>query len=71
MILQKLHDCPEMFSANQIAVFFDYQCLWKKSVDLLDFLYGDNHQGELTSETTFFGWVWPVVPLVQSDCRIF
>ena len=28
---------PRMLSANQIAVFFDDQSLWKGSIDLLDF----------------------------------
>ena len=60
-----------MLSTNQITVFFDRQYLWKESIDILYFLHGNNHQGNLASETTTFGWVWPVVPLIQSDCRFF
>ena len=61
---------PRVLSANQIAVFFDHQCLLKESIDLLDFLHGDNYQENVAFETTSFGWVWLVVPLIQSDCRI-
>ena len=58
-----------MPSANQIAVLFDLQYLWKESIDILDFLYGDN-QRKVVPETTTFSWVWSVVPLIQSYCRI-
>ena len=34
---------PKMLSANQIAVFFDHQYLWKKLIGFLDFLPEDNH----------------------------
>ena len=30
-----------------------------------------SQQGKVASETTFFGWMWGVAPLVHSDCRIF
>ena len=59
-----------MFSTNQTAVFSDYQYIWKESIHTFDFFHGDNHQGKVWSETTTFGWVQPVVLLVQSDCRI-
>ena len=39
-------------------------------MDTLDFLLGNNHQCKEGSETITFGWVWPVVPLVQTDRRI-
>ena len=61
---------PKMLSANQVAVFFDHQYLWKESIDPTDFLHGNNHQRKISSETITFGWVWPFVFLVQSDCRI-
>ena len=32
---------PKMLSTNQIAVFFDFQCLWKERISLLDFFHGD------------------------------
>ena len=38
---------PSMLSVNQIAVFFDHQYVWKGSIDLLDFLHGDNHGGSI------------------------
>ena len=41
-----------------------HQYLWKKSIDIFDLLHGDNHQEKVGSETTPFGWVWPVVHLV-------
>ena len=37
---------------------------------MLDFLHGDDYQEMVASEATTFGWMWPVVPLVQSDCYI-
>ena len=54
-----------MLSTNQIAILFDHQYLWNEPTDNVDFLYGDNHEGKVASETTTFGWVSPVV-LVQS-----
>ena len=62
---------PKMLSIKQIAWFSDCQYLWKESTDLMYFLHEDYHQRKVTSETTTFGWVWPVVLLLQSDCRIF
>ena len=56
--------------SNQIARFFDCQYMWKESTAILAFLHGDILQGTVASETTFFGWVRLVVPLVQSDCMI-
>ena len=50
--------------SNQIAVFFDQQYRWKEAINILDFLHGDIHEGKAASETTTFGWAWPVKPLV-------
>ena len=44
----------KILSANQITVFFDHQYLWKESIDILDFLRGNNHQGKIGSEATSF-----------------
>ena len=52
-------------SSNQTTRFFDHQYLWKESIDLLDHLVKDNHQLKVVYETTSFGWMWPVVPLIQ------
>ena len=59
-----------MLLTNQMAVFFDHQYLWKESISRLDFLHGDNHQRKVASESYPFGWVWPVLLLIQSDCII-
>ena len=59
-----------MFSASQIALSFDHQYLRKELSNLLGFLNEDNHQRDVASQTTSFGWVQPVVPLVQPDCWI-
>ena len=60
-----------MLSASQIAVFFDHQYLCKESLNLLDFLHGDNDDGDkVASDTITFFCMWPVVPAVQSDYRI-
>ena len=56
-------------SSNQITGFFYHQYIGKVSINLFDFLYGDN-QGKVASETITFGWLKPAVPLVKSDCRI-
>ena len=45
-----------MLSTIQIAVFFVHQHLRKESINTLDFVHGDNHQGKLASETATFGW---------------
>ena len=39
-------------------------------IGILDFLHGDNYQGAVTLENTTFGWVWLIVPLVQSSWSI-
>ena len=44
-----------MLLPNQIAGFFNHQCLWKESISNSEFLHGGNHQGNLASETTTFG----------------
>ena len=66
---QTLQLWPKMYSPNQIAVVFYHQYLWKESSDLLDFLHGDIKRN-IASEFSTFGWLWPVVPVIQSDCRI-
>ena len=58
-----------MLPANQVTVSFVHQYLWKESINLLDCLHVDK-QRKAASETTTFDWVWSVVHLVQSDCRI-
>ena len=40
--------------SNHIARFLDYQCFWKGSIDILDFLHGVNHQEKVPSETASF-----------------
>ena len=39
MILLKLHSAKP--TANQIAVLFDHQYVWKELIDILGFLHGD------------------------------
>ena len=40
--------------SNQIAGFFYHQYHWQELIDIIEFLHGDNHQGNLLSETTTF-----------------
>ena len=62
-----LYDSAKILSLAKIC----HQYLWKESVDLRrGFLHGDNHQRKVACEATSSGWVWPVEPLIQSDCRI-
>ena len=64
--------CTKFFlCSNKIARLFYHQTIWKKSIGILVFLHRESLQGTLISETTTFGWVWPGVPLVQLNCRIF
>ena len=50
-----------MLAANQVAVFFDHQYIWKELINVLAFfLYQDNHQKKLISRTTTCIRVWPV-----------
>ena len=51
---------PKIISTNQIAVFFGHQYLWKKSIDLLHFLHGDNPQEKVAFEDSTFGLLWPL-----------
>ena len=44
MPVKNLQLWPKMLSASQIAAFFNYQYIWKRSDDCLDFLLGDNHK---------------------------
>ena len=34
-------------SSSQILDFFDYKYLWRESIDILEFLLRDNHQGKV------------------------
>ena len=62
----------KMLSTSQIAILCDHQSLRKESIDNLDFLYGDNHEMRVAFEaTTTFGWVFLVLPLVQSYVWFF
>ena len=33
-------------------------------------MHGVSNQGKVAPETITFGWMWPVEPLVKSDCKI-
>ena len=37
---------------------FDRQYLWKESNDILDYLHGESHYKNLTTDTITCGWVW-------------
>ena len=61
---------PGMHLIKLDPEFFQYQYLCKESVDILDFLKGDNYQEKVASDPAAFGWMWSRVPPVQSDWRI-
>ena len=44
-------------SSNQIAGFLVQQYLWKKLIDILDFLCEDIHEEKVACEITIFSWV--------------
>ena len=50
--------------------FFYHQYTWKKSSGILVLMLEVSHQRGITPETITFGWMWLVVPLVESDCTI-
>ena len=51
--LPPLFGCDQLnLSSNQTAGFYDNQYLGKKSSNLLDFLYADNHQEKVAFKTT-------------------
>ena len=54
VILQKAHvlkkSVSKMLSANQIAVFFDHQYLWKELSDILVIFHGVRPQAKAASE---------------------
>ena len=47
-----------MFSANQIAGFFNYTYLQNKSIKQPDFLHVDTNLHKLKVYQEIFGWVW-------------
>ena len=44
--------------------------MWKEPIDFFNFLHRNNNQGKIAFKATSLGWVWPGVPLSQSDSRI-
>ena len=50
-----------------LAVFYKHQHPGKESINILDYLLKDNHQGKVASEITIFGWVWLGVLLAYYD----
>ena len=55
------------FLSNQITLFLDH--LGKINL-YIRFLGKVNHQGNLATGATSFGWLWLLVSLIQTDCRI-
>ena len=53
-----------MLLFNQVAVFFDHQYIWNKSIEqsVLDFLHRDSQVKKITCGSTTVGWLWPSAP---------
>ena len=49
----------KMFSANQIAGFFNQPYLQNKSMKQPDFLHVDTNLHKLKVDQKIFGWAWP------------
>ena len=49
----------KMFSANQIAGFFNQLYLQNKSMKQPDFLHVDTNLHKLKVDQKIFGWAWP------------
>ena len=54
---------------NHSAEFFDYQYLWKKTINILGFLHRDNYQRSIVSKSTTVGYVWPVRSSQATICH--
>ena len=52
----------KMFSANQIAGFFNQPYLQNESMKYPDFLDVDTNSHKLKVDQIIFGWAWPVSP---------
>ena len=48
-----------MFSANQIAAFFNQPYLHSKPMKWPDFLHVDTNSHKLKVDQKKFGWAWP------------
>ena len=84
MILQKLHFWEKSGSpvlwfsvspAQNALNQSECRSLWSTTSlggvnRYLRFLHGDSHKGKVESDTTFFGWVWPVATFIQANCGI-
>ena len=56
---QKLTSEAEAGHSHVSPPTFEISDLWKDCMNILDFLYGDIHQGKVASETTTFDWLCP------------
>ena len=53
----------------RVSKFFDHQCIWKESVDILD-MHRYIHWGKVATETIIFGCVWPGLPNMRRFARV-
>ena len=62
----------KMFLSNEIGRILDHQCLWKKSIDISDFLNGESSEKknirEVVAQNISFGWTLPGVPSHAQKC---
>ena len=54
-----------MFSANQIAGFFNQPYLQNKSMNKPDFLHIDTNSHKLRVDQKIFGWMWSKMGVVS------
>ena len=60
MILQK-PDIWERLGSVVMKGISESRMLWKESIDILVFLHEYGNQAKVTSDTTTFGSMWPVM----------
>ena len=62
----------KMFLSNEIGRILDHQYLWKKSIDISDFLNGESSEEknirEVVAQNITFGWALPGVPSHAQTC---
>ena len=62
--------CAKIFSANQIAKFFNQPYLQNKSMELPDFLHGDTNSLKLKVDQKMFECAWSEMGVTSLIMRL-
>ena len=71
LILQKLHVWEKsgssvkaqnaLIQSDSRILYYDY--IQKELINIVNFVYGDDHQGNVAYDTFTFWWLWPDMSL--------